>query len=344
MPVTTRSASARSSAFSLSNRDGASGGTSNNRIKNTPDRDSSAIEVLPSDQPSSARSRRPSYSSWGSSENGRTGGAADNGADIPPTYDIDLSLPPEERYVKLAKDFASDIQELVGIFDEVLTLVRLPISSKHLKRVSKLLLRRIHDSEQQAELEGISKATGVDMYLLVAFNVLLDLFMGCTSGGVRVTDGPGKPTKMIHFRMLDWGMDALRRVVVQLNFVFDGQVVARSVTYAGFVGVITGVRYASSCSATDGKRDTDDPKGKISVFPSTFVPFTTTRHHFGQISSTTVIILVFCWGCAQVSPAQFDISSFHGLSRLSTLLFSEDIFGIDRQLSDGFFLSNTIAI
>jgi hypothetical protein len=39
-------------------------------------------------------------------------------------------------------------------------------------------------------------------------------------------------------------MDLLRQIVVQLDFVArdGGPVVARSVTYLGFVGVLTGVR------------------------------------------------------------------------------------------------------
>lgn len=56
------------------------------------------------------------------------------------------------------------------------------------------------------------------MYLLVAFNVLLDLWMSCTSGGARVSDSAGLET-MLHFRTLDWSMDPLRKVVVHLDFV-----------------------------------------------------------------------------------------------------------------------------
>ena len=136
------------------------------------------------------------------------------------------------------------------------------------------------------------------MYLLVAFNVLLDLFMGCTSGAVRVADR-GRNTKMLHFRTLDWGMDALRKVIVQLDFIErpGGQVIVRlfgvhasaleqppsletfleaiyveissdaqnlhfssdktdcqfvmqatSITYIGYVGVLTGVRKGLSMS------------------------------------------------------------------------------------------------
>ncbi|KAK3703244.1 hypothetical protein LTR37_014584 [Vermiconidia calcicola] len=104
----------------------------------------------------------------------------------------------------------------------------------------------------ECRTQGISKATGVEMYLLVCFNVLLDLFMGCSSGGAAVRAGMDMDSgsKMVHFRTLDWGMPALRRVVVQLDYVLekDGPVIANSITYAGFVGVLTGVRKNLSMS------------------------------------------------------------------------------------------------
>ncbi|EKG15682.1 hypothetical protein MPH_07117 [Macrophomina phaseolina MS6] len=86
------------------------------------------------------------------------------------------------------------------------------------------------------------------MYLLVCFNTLLDSFMGCTSGGARVKTEGG--TRMYHFRTLDWAMDILRHVVVELEFVNKphGHVIARSVAYVGFVGVLTGVRKDLSIS------------------------------------------------------------------------------------------------
>lgn len=65
------------------------------------------------------------------------------------------------------------------------------------------------------------------MYLLVSFNVILDLLMGCSSGGAAVRDESSVSgttrTKMVHFRTLDWGMDPLRRVLVQLDYVLEPQ-------------------------------------------------------------------------------------------------------------------------
>jgi hypothetical protein len=162
--------------------------------------------------------------------------------DTPPIYTIDLSLPPSERYVEVAKDFKDNLLDLIYLFDEVVESLDLSISLTTIKQLAKLLLRRVNSTEQTEELRGISKAIGVETYLLVAFNTLLDLFMGCTSGGVRVGDGDRR--KMLHFRTLDWGMDVLRKVVVQFEFVGrpHGEVVARSVGYVGFVGILTGVR------------------------------------------------------------------------------------------------------
>lgn len=104
-----------------------------------------------------------------------------------PTYRIDLSLPPAERYVKLAKDFASEMQAMTSLLDEVLHLV-IPWLwlRKLVEWLASIFLCRVHSVEETEELKGIAKASGVDLYFLIALNVLLDSLLGCTSGGVMV--------------------------------------------------------------------------------------------------------------------------------------------------------------
>lgn len=177
-----------------------------------------------------------------------------------PVYKIDLSLPPHLRYVTVAKAFAPKMQALTHLFDEVLDSIT---SNKMVKRtiewLAKVLLFRLFSNEETQELKGIQEASGVEMFLLVALNVLLDSMLGCTSGGIVVTpkkekrEGnraePGNTeARMMHFRTLDWGMEGLREVLVVLEFVKSQseepeKVIARTVTYAGFVGVLTGVRF-----------------------------------------------------------------------------------------------------
>ena len=179
---------------------------------------------------------------------------------LPPAFTIDLSRPPAERYVHIAPYFPYAAVTFPQLFAD--TLVDLGLPPQWLQRAARLLLRRVASTEETAELRGISQATLVPMHVLVAFNVLLDLFMGCTSGGVRVRDDPSPSatagadttatdtftqwpaTRMLHFRTLDWGMDVLRPLVVRLDFVRrpEGPVVATSLSYFGYVGVLTGLR------------------------------------------------------------------------------------------------------
>lgn len=166
-----------------------------------------------------------------------------------PTFTIDLALPPEQRWLEVCTAMQDEIQGITGLFDEVVggMLPFLPLRWVH--RICAFFLRGIANKEENRELKGVSAATGVGIYLLVCLNVLLDIFLGCSSGGVRVRD-PDSGAKMVHFRTLDWGMPALRRILVRLDYKYgtDGDVFASVITYAGFTGVLTGVRKDLSMS------------------------------------------------------------------------------------------------
>ena len=171
--------------------------------------------------------------------------------DVPPVHRINLSLPPSERYVALAEIYREQLWSLTGLFDDLVHSIDPRISLTWTKRIARLLLQKLYTTEETEEIKGISRATGIELYLLVSLNVLLDLLMGCTSGAAMSrTPNEGK-TKMLHFRTLDWGMDGLRKLIVQLEFVRGPdteKVLATSITYVGFVGVLTGVRKDLSVS------------------------------------------------------------------------------------------------
>ncbi|RTE84579.1 hypothetical protein BHE90_000944 [Fusarium euwallaceae] len=172
-----------------------------------------------------------------------------NAAEIP-RFVVDLSQPPEERYAHIVPHFrGSDIScNINSVFNDLLKELLGQSFGKFMASVSPRILRRVYMPEENAELVGISKAMDVPMHALVAFNVLLDILLGCTSGGVRalnLADAPDQQSsRMLHFRTLDWGMDLLRQIIVELDFVRKpgGPVIATTVTYLGYVGVLTGVR------------------------------------------------------------------------------------------------------
>ncbi|KIW29412.1 uncharacterized protein PV07_05228 [Cladophialophora immunda] len=181
---------------------------------------------------------------------------SEDGIMVAPIHTIDLSLEPEDRYKALAQAYKSELRGLTALFNSLLTDIGLSrIFHGPVSLLARLLLRGLSSPLETAELNGIAKVTGLPIHLLVSFNVILDCLMGCTSGAVKVLEA-GRPTgqaRMLHFRTLDWAMDPLRSIIVQLEFVRSrsatpGRIIARSVTYVGFTGILTGVREDLSLS------------------------------------------------------------------------------------------------
>lgn len=170
----------------------------------------------------------------------------------PRRFTIDLSLPPEQRYLEVCAEYKDALRGLRFVFDEIVGTIVKFLPNAVIHWICWILLRGVWSAEETAEIRGISDATGVEMYLLVCFNVLLDLLMGCSSGGAVVSDPRSQDggKKMVHFRTLDWGMPALRHILVQLDYKLEpeGEIIASTINYVGFVGTLTGVRKDLSLS------------------------------------------------------------------------------------------------
>ncbi|KAK2009660.1 hypothetical protein LZ32DRAFT_537386 [Colletotrichum eremochloae] len=144
------------------------------------------------------------------------------------------------------------MRSVCPLFDEVIVTVFGRKLVGVIKFASRHALRRVFDKEQTKEIKSIASVAKIETHLLVSLNLFLDLMLGCTSGAALVRPEPGnrdrEDTKgrLMHFRTLEWGMDALRELLVILEFVDSSkgdidEAFARSVSYAGFVGCLTGV-------------------------------------------------------------------------------------------------------
>lgn len=113
-------------------------------------------------------------------------------------------------------------------------------------------------------LKGISEITGSSMHLVVAYNTFLDILSGCVSGAVQAREGTA-PSRMLHFRGLDWYMPQLLPLLITVSYVRGGSVVARAVTYAGYVGCLTGVRSGLSISLNYRARMTTSWSSRLAL-------------------------------------------------------------------------------
>lgn len=74
--------------------------------------------------------------------------------DIPPTFRIDLSLPPSERYVALASSYRQRLRSLIDIFEELVSSLDGIVSPKWVYRVAPILLRKLYSREETEEIKG----------------------------------------------------------------------------------------------------------------------------------------------------------------------------------------------
>jgi hypothetical protein len=215
--------------------------------------------------PSSAPSLRSTVGTASTSQS-----PAASPGDTPPTHKINLSLAPRARYASLATAYAPRLRSITSIFDTLVLEIFPDSYLPWIKSLARVCLRRVYDDEETEEIRGIAEATGIEVYLVVCLNVLLDLLMGCTSGAALYKPARGEgeggegdgQARMLHFRTLDWDMPALRELLVTLEFVDsdepDAPVLARNITYVGFVGVLTGVRPGLSVSLNFRPNHDDD--------------------------------------------------------------------------------------
>jgi N-acylethanolamine-hydrolysing acid amidase beta subunit-like protein len=166
-----------------------------------------------------------------------------------PEYTVDLSQPPRQRWQEIARLYCDRIAVLNPVFELLISSK----STKFLTAEIKDYLNNnkdeldIFDAEQREEIMGIREVLGrrIEPHVLFSLNLLIDQLVLCTSGGAIATDSGQK--KMAHFRTVDWydEMEDLRDLLIQVDFVqgSGGPVIARAITFAGFVGILTGVRY-----------------------------------------------------------------------------------------------------
>ena len=140
----------------------------------------------------------------------------------PPLYAIDLDLPPESRYTKICNDYKDEMAELAKIYDEILSITPFP---RFFGFLARHLLKKVYSKEETDEIRAISKATRIPIYRVVAYNTFLDIFSGCMSGGVQTK--VGATTSMLHFRNLDWEMNPLRNMIIRVEYLVNGKIVAR---------------------------------------------------------------------------------------------------------------------
>jgi len=164
---------------------------------------------------------------------------------------INLDAPPEDRWTPLVKAKKTQIAALVK---HIKTYIKELSGSSLLIDIIENKLGPLADTMRYPfgeEMKGIARAGNITLSDVVMFNVFYELFTFCTS--IVAEDGNGK---LYHVRNLDFGIfmgwdvkthkwqtsELLRPLTVNLDFQRGGKTVFQSVNFAGYIGVLTGIR------------------------------------------------------------------------------------------------------
>lgn len=174
-----------------------------------------------------------------------------------PVYTLDLDLPPQQRWTKLMQlpHFHTNVNRMLNIVENALPL----FAKKSIDALGAIVLRSL-TLEYQGELAGIAKALGADINLLAVAQVAYDVTDGCTSI-VANSASAGHP---LHVRNLDFGAglgftDTLRNLTVQVEYQKSGKTLFKSVGYASYIGVLTGMRPNGWTATIDTRFMTANP-------------------------------------------------------------------------------------
>ncbi|KAH3726701.1 N-acylethanolamine-hydrolyzing acid amidase-like [Dreissena polymorpha] len=151
----------------------------------------------------------------------------------PPRYVINLDLPETQRWQEVVldhKDIAKDVHKILRDYvpEELLPFIDLIATD----------LDDYIDQPYSDEMRGIANIMNISLGEVLLANLIYDLSAFCTS--IVSQDANGM---IWHSRNLDYGYtDMLKNLTVFVDFQRGGQTVYSAITYAGYVGVLTGQR------------------------------------------------------------------------------------------------------
>ncbi|KAM9314521.1 acid ceramidase [Pholidichthys leucotaenia] len=166
-------------------------------------------------------------------------------------YTVDLDLPPHKRWTAVIIDKKAD---LVNMIQAIKDFANAFVPSGRLITLVDFTLPLVVETLPfpfKEEISGIAAASGVRLGEVALFNLFYEVFTVCTS--VIAEDSKGN---LLHARNLDFGLfmgwdvknkswiitEKLKPLVVNLDFKRNNQTVFKSTNFAGYVGMLTGIK------------------------------------------------------------------------------------------------------
>ncbi|XP_037569256.1 acid ceramidase-like [Dermacentor silvarum] len=169
---------------------------------------------------------------------------------VVPSFVINLDLPPRERWVEVAKAKETEVYKMHEALKNLTVDV---LGDRVLKLIDTEMPKLLSTLPWQftEEMKSLSEITGLPLGEVVLYNVFYEFFTVCTS--IVAQDANGE---IYHARNMDFGLflgwdsqnhtwamtEVLRPTVIKLDFQRSQKTVFKAVSFAGYLGILTGVK------------------------------------------------------------------------------------------------------
>jgi len=154
--------------------------------------------------------------------------------EMAPEYVINLDLPPSERWNEVVADYKQDWGPVLNYFDKLIPPFLQSLLDPVIADLDKYIPAPYGD-----EIRGIASAGAPEINLgqMIIVNLVYELTAFCTSIVAQQTN-----ETILHARNLDYNIPGLRALTIQVDFQSQNQTVYKGVTWAGYVGLLTGMK------------------------------------------------------------------------------------------------------
>jgi hypothetical protein len=172
-----------------------------------------------------------------------------------PKFIINLNDPVEKRWNHVLPQFKDKIPLAIQLADEILGSMGKMIVEPLLSTACKTNQVLYAD-----EIKGIANLTELTTGKIILLQLAYEAFAACTSVVVNTPEGPS------HIRTMDWDMPILKELTIQCEFQQDGVTVFTGTTWAGYIGILTGMKHEAFSTSINYRRTREGSESPTKAF------------------------------------------------------------------------------